>query len=140
MKLIKLSATMYRAETPTATIDGDYGLVERYLISHGIGQDDLFWATEEMKINGHDTAVFGPHGDLRFTFRAATLDSLILELQAIESVQQDFTRLFANDPASREARATLDRLVSLYAALNVSGLLSLLDPSRSPTGKTKFFV
>jgi hypothetical protein len=128
MKLTKLNNTRYSVFGDMAQVEGDLDCVSTFLIKqYEVDPEELEYALAEMAQNGHDSASFGIDRRLVCTFKAATIDAITPELRAIRDVRVAFHEAYIEDPGSVDTRISARNLQSLYIALNVNGLLDILD-------------
>jgi hypothetical protein len=131
MKLRKLSNGRYSLHFFGVTIEGTGEFVMQHMKQElGVDPYEVDYTVAMMLAHGHDTAELGDGGTFLYTHSAGPADSVILELEAIRNLRQEFHRLASVDAKAPATRDAWDRLMNLYMGFNAEAALELLKPER----------
>lgn len=128
MKLIRISQDTFRVIDDAVLFEGTLSETENYMIeSRGVESHEFAKALECMLRAGHDSASFGIDRTFIISFDSSAANNYVLELKAIDHVRRELRSV---PPLSPEFNDAGDRLAYLYMALNVRGLLEILETGK----------
>lgn len=93
----------------------------------GVDFNELNEALSTMRNKGHDRANFGLGGTFIFSDKQESLSKLKAELRATAQLRREFGDVYLVQGKTPETDAVFSRLVSLYSALDVESLLTILE-------------
>jgi len=129
MKFYKLGNGRAKLVGMGFTFEGELAQVTELLQERGMDWETVGFMLAEMHRKGHDAAELGDlAGDFEYSYSSGEMKGVLLELEAIRSLREEFANLHRQDPTARETRDAWDRLMNLYFSLNVDEALDLLKP------------
>jgi len=128
MKLVKTTRDTWIVHDGPVEFEGTWPIICHELQhSWDVALEELNAAVTYMDLKQHDTAHFGVDRTFLFTSNSTEVACKLVELEAIRDMKDHFRVLARNDINSPETKLAHFRLISLYNALDVRGLLALLE-------------
>lgn len=128
MKLLKLADNRMKVILAHETFEGSKEDVLRYLrMGLEVDDEEVCFALEELWLNSHDVAHFGVNLMFTHTSNLNVGRQVEVELKTLAMLREEYMQAYKNNPEGQELREIGNRLFSMYAALNVGGIMQLLN-------------
>jgi hypothetical protein len=128
-KVMKTADDRFKVIDEMFTFEGDLDAVKGYLKDElQVDAEEISFALDTMRLQKHDTAHFGVNFTFTHSSDSRSVGHVVAELRAIRDLRKEFTYMCSKYGDAVETKEVHARLISLYAALNVDAILTLVDP------------